>query len=202
MFPLPAPPPPRPGRPPLRPHALSAPGLALGAAPAAASPPRRRRRSHRRRRLLRAPLVFIESKQASWRRPSPASERLGRRRCSNIPAANWSAPPGATISFLREGRSVSLDPRLESSGPARRWRRAGRGIFPLFSRFGSVAGVFFFSWSSVFDPAQVSTLAVHVYLLSSVFFLAVTPRMTLLSLGPSRAHHLGTHIYWQTLNLG
>lgn len=37
------------------------------------SPPRRRRRRHRRRRLLllRTPLVFIESKQASWRRPRP-----------------------------------------------------------------------------------------------------------------------------------
>lgn len=40
------------------------------------SPPRRRRRRHRRRRLLfRAPLVFIESKQASWRRPPPCTLR-------------------------------------------------------------------------------------------------------------------------------
>ncbi|XP_072588021.1 uncharacterized protein [Vulpes vulpes] len=79
-----------PPRPPASPSSLR---------PLPPSPPRRRRRLHRRRRLLlRAPLVFIESKQASWRRPpSPSQRAPGRRRRSNIPAAHWPPLPGATI---------------------------------------------------------------------------------------------------------
>lgn len=67
-------------------YALSAsrpPASPFSLHPPLPSPPRSRRRRHRRRRLLllRVPLVFIESKQASWRRPpspSPTSPPLRR----------------------------------------------------------------------------------------------------------------------------
>lgn len=57
------------------------------------SPPRRRRRRHRRRRLLfRAPLVFIESKQASWRRPPSPSHPSQRAPRSPPPLQHPGSP--------------------------------------------------------------------------------------------------------------
>ncbi|XP_072698719.1 uncharacterized protein [Canis lupus baileyi] len=112
-----------PSRPPASPSALR---------PLPPSPPRRRRRLHRRRRrLLRAPLVFIESKQASWRRPRPpASEHPDRRRRSNIPAAHWPPLPGATI---RRAAGGSL-PKPRPPAPlraARRWAGPALSGAPL-----------------------------------------------------------------------
>lgn len=89
------------------------------------SPPRRRRRRHRRRRLLfRAPLVFIESKQASWRRPpSPShprtSERPAHRRLANILASHWLILLGATILRLAGGGSSRAVAQARSPFPPR-----------------------------------------------------------------------------------
>uniref|UniRef100_A0A7N9CBA1 Uncharacterized protein n=1 Tax=Macaca fascicularis TaxID=9541 RepID=A0A7N9CBA1_MACFA len=120
----------RPGGPPLRPPALSAPGLALLAAPAAAfasapptpptptpTPPPPR------------PLVFIESKQASWRRapslsqrapgPPPARQHPGR---SLAAVAGRNHPAfGAGVAAARLGLGPAPHPRAEErwSGPAR-----------------------------------------------------------------------------------
>ncbi|XP_077769278.1 uncharacterized protein LOC144322805 [Canis aureus] len=112
-----------PSRPPASPSALR---------PLPPSPPRRRRRLHRRRRLLlRAPLVFIESKQASWRRPRPpASEHPDRRRRSNIPAAHWPPLPGATIRRAAGGPLPKPRPPAPLRA-ARRWAGPALSGAPL-----------------------------------------------------------------------
>nr|XP_028705950.1 transcription initiation factor TFIID subunit 4-like [Macaca mulatta] len=110
-----------PSRPPASPSSLR---------PPLPSPPRRRRRRHRRRRLLlRAPLVFIESKQASWRRapslsqrapgPPPARQHPGR---SLAAVAGRNHPAfGAGVAAARRGLGPAPHPRAEElwSGPAR-----------------------------------------------------------------------------------
>lgn len=75
------------------------------------SPPRRRRRRHRRRRLLfRAPLVFIESKQASWRRQvqvQPAQLYITRPNLyKSKPNGQWWCTP--LIPALSRQRQVDL----------------------------------------------------------------------------------------------
>ncbi|KAM8940947.1 uncharacterized protein AAEQ78_015336 [Lycaon pictus] len=168
-----------PSRPPASPSALR---------PLPPSPPRRRRRLHRRRRLLlRAPLVFIESKQASWRRPGPpASEHPDRRRRSNIPAAHWPPLPGATI---RRAAGGSL-PKPRPPAPlraARRWAGpalSGAPLPPASRRLPAPRGVL--PAGSLLSPSTalrfavrplflVWSQAVHFCLLSSHRFLASFP---------------------------
>ncbi|XP_050014568.1 serine/arginine repetitive matrix protein 1-like [Alexandromys fortis] len=89
------------------------------------SPPRRRRRRHRRRRLLfRAPLVFIESKQASWRRPPSPSHPSQRAPRSPPPRQHPGFPLADTAGrdhFASGGGGSSpFSPASRSNEPAQR----------------------------------------------------------------------------------
>lgn len=90
------------------------------------SPPRRRRRRHRRRRLLfRAPLVFIESKQASWRRPPSPSHPSQRAPRSPPPRQHPGFPLADTA---RRDHSAS------GGGGSSRAVAQARSPFPPASR--------------------------------------------------------------------
>ncbi|XP_041520388.1 formin-like protein 5 [Microtus oregoni] len=90
------------------------------------SPPRRRRRRHRRRRLLfRAPLVFIESKQASWRRPPSPSHPSQRAPRSPPPRQHPGFPLADTA-----GRNHSAT----GGGGSSRAVAQARSPFPHASR--------------------------------------------------------------------
>lgn len=90
----------------------------LPASPSALRPPppslpRRRRRRHRRRRLLfRAPLVFIESKQASWRRPG--DRKRGRAR-----SPEPELEPGPELGRRLQPRRRRLPPPCSAPLPPR-----------------------------------------------------------------------------------
>lgn len=104
-----------PPRPPASPSSLR---------PLPPSPPRRRRRLHRRRRLLlRAPLVFIESKQASWRRPPSPSQRAPR---PPPPLQHPGRPLAAAAGRDHSLRGGWVAPQAPPPGPPPRWAAMGR----------------------------------------------------------------------------
>ncbi|XP_054574279.1 uncharacterized protein LOC129149547 [Eptesicus fuscus] len=89
------------------------------------SPPRRRRRRHRRRRLLlRAPLAFIESKQASWRRPRPQPPSARPPPPFQHPGCPLAAAAGRDHSAPRG----SLPHALPSPAPPRRGKNPSKRL--------------------------------------------------------------------------
>lgn len=152
------------------------------------SPPRRRRRRHRRRRLLlRAPLAFIESKQASWRPPPSPSQQAPRPPPSLQHPGHPLAGDAGRDHSASGGRSphaaapgpASLPPRWEAVGrPGALWARPPAAlpaplpalvtpllpVIPLSSSFQRLR----FSSSSLLFVSSI-----HFCLLSSLFFLGL-----------------------------
>lgn len=194
LFPLRAPPPQPPvsAAPTGRHYALlpsRAPASPSSLCPPPPSPPRRRRRRHRRRRLLlRAPLAFIESKQASWRRQPSPSQRAPRpppplqhpgRPLAAATGRNHSAPGGvSSCTPLPQAPPLHPRPWGRWSGPARS-RPSLPLLFPLssFPSFPSLLFFPLFNGCSVFHSALFYlSRAVHFCLLSSLFFFDLPPR--------------------------
>lgn len=212
LFPLRAPPPQPPvsAAPTGRHYALPpsrAPASPSSLCPPPPSPPRRRRRRHRRRRLLlRAPLAFIESKQASWRRPPSPSQRAPRpppplqhpgRPLAAATRRNHSAPGGVSpctplpqappLHPHRWGR-WSGPPRSQPSLPF---------LFPLSSFLSCPSLLFFLFLTAALFFIQLSFICLGLFT-----FVSSLPSFSLIFL-PSvlPVNHMETWTSSQTFDL-